>query len=78
MIFDFQLRPVGDHLSFMVGATEIDFTFLGIGFVHHFLILIPDEIGFSGSEVGCGAVHFFQDILQRSIGTLLRPRRREQ
>src|SRR6185437_13195079 len=74
-IFGLGRLNIGGHLRlFAFGvAPKIDFSLLRVGFVHNFLILVPDEIGSRGTKLGSGCVHLAQDTVQRGCRCL--PRR---
>src|SRR5579872_9065 len=52
------------HLNFVPGAAEGHGSLLKVVFVHHFLILIPDEVRLGGAEVSRDLVHPAKNTLQ--------------
>src|SRR5437762_8458639 len=58
------LGNVSKHLGLITRAPKIYFSLLSVGFLDHFLKMIPDEAGFGAAELGTGAIHLSEHTLE--------------
>ena len=63
-IFPLGFFDLGHHLDIFTRTAVVHSTFLRISIVDDFLVLLPDEIGLRGTEVGGGRIHLFQNAFQ--------------
>src|SRR5256885_13588175 len=66
-VFRVWRRNVDCCLGFFTSPPEINLTLLRVGFIHYFLILLPDQVGLSGAKVCGRGIHLSQYRFQTAL-----------